>query len=196
MGGFLADRLSKRTPRARALIPAFGAGRSAQRALQPAPRPHTRAFVCPDVPGAALGLVPFIGTMFLPNFYGSIACLFLEYLIAESWFGPAISLMQVRAVRPLRVNHTLRQVPSSDSFSSATSLSPQNELPAGVRGIAIAMYLFTATMVGNVAPLVIGALDPNTPVRASLPLGAGAAALRNPAWRSCPANTARRPCVW
>jgi hypothetical protein len=30
------------------------------------------------------------------NFSASLACLLLEYLLAEGWFGPALSIMQER----------------------------------------------------------------------------------------------------
>jgi hypothetical protein len=67
LGGAISDAWCKRTPRARALIPAIG---------------------------SSLALLPFALTMFSSNFYVSIAGLFLEYLLAECWFGPALAILQ------------------------------------------------------------------------------------------------------
>jgi len=69
LGGYLSDLWTKKEPKARAWVPAIG---------------------------SILGLVPFIGAVFAPNFYSSIACLLLAYIFAECWFGPAISIIQLR----------------------------------------------------------------------------------------------------
>jgi len=99
-GGYLADRWSKRQVKARAWVPAIG---------------------------CLLGLVPFIGTLYFTNFYVSLVCYFFEYLFAECWFGPAISIIQIR-------------------------------IPAGARGVAVSLFLFTAQMVGNAAPALYGSI--------------------------------------
>lgn len=103
LGGAIADRWSKRNVKARAWVPAIG---------------------------SILGFIPFIGTLYFENFYVSLVCYFFEYLFAECWFGPAISIIQVR-------------------------------IPAGARGIAISLFLFTAQMVGNSAPTVYGGVWDN-----------------------------------
>ena len=101
LGGFLADRWAKKQVKARAWVPAIG---------------------------SVLGFIPFIGTLYFENFYASIACLFFEYLFAECWFGPAISIIQLR-------------------------------IPQQARGVAISLFLFSAQMIGNIAPTIFGALD-------------------------------------
>ena len=101
LGGFLADRWAKKQVKARAWVPAIG---------------------------SVLGFIPFIGTLYFENFYASIACLFFEYLFAECWFGPAISIIQLR-------------------------------IPQQARGVAISLFLFTAQMIGNIAPTIFGALE-------------------------------------
>jgi MFS family permease len=68
-GGLITDRLRKSTPSAAAIVPALG---------------------------SLLALLPFFGVMYADNFYASLACLLLEYLLAEGWFGPALSIMQER----------------------------------------------------------------------------------------------------
>lgn len=68
-GGYISDLWSARDERARAWLPALG---------------------------ATLGLIPFIGVVYFQNFYASIACLFFEYILAECWFGPALSIIQNR----------------------------------------------------------------------------------------------------
>jgi len=68
-GGYIADKWSAKDQRARAWLPALG---------------------------ALLGLIPFIGVVYFENFYASIACLFVEYIFAECWFGPALSIIQNR----------------------------------------------------------------------------------------------------
>jgi len=75
MGGFLSDRLKVRDARAVALVPAAA---------------------------SVLGYLPFFGLMVATDFRWSIFCLMLEYLIAESWFGPALSIMQDRVVSEAR----------------------------------------------------------------------------------------------
>lgn len=68
LGGFAADRWEKAgEPRARLYIPAIG---------------------------ALLGAPAFFLVIAVPNFYASMFFLFLEYLVAECWFGPAISVLQ------------------------------------------------------------------------------------------------------
>ncbi|CAM9506661.1 unnamed protein product, partial [Heterosigma akashiwo] len=53
----------------------------------------------------AIGAVPFMAICVLAgNFYVSMAALFFEYLIAECWFGPAISVLQ--NALPARVRGT------------------------------------------------------------------------------------------
>lgn len=68
LGGTIADKWRKSEPRARMYLPACG----------------------------CFGALPFIAICCLaPNFYVSILLgLFLEYLIAECWFGPVIATMQ------------------------------------------------------------------------------------------------------
>ncbi|CAM9695078.1 unnamed protein product [Pylaiella littoralis] len=67
-GGYAADRWEKAGEnRARMFIPAIG---------------------------ALLGLPAFLLVIITPNFYASMFFLFLEYLVAECWFGPAISVLQ------------------------------------------------------------------------------------------------------
>ncbi|CAM9202297.1 unnamed protein product, partial [Sphacelaria rigidula] len=44
--------------------------------------------------GALLAIPTFLGVILVPSFYGSMFFLFLEYLVAECWFGPAISVLQ------------------------------------------------------------------------------------------------------
>mmetsp|Transcript_17829 Transcript_17829/g.28874 ORF Transcript_17829/g.28874 Transcript_17829/m.28874 type:complete len:476 (-) Transcript_17829:141-1568(-) len=41
-----------------------------------------------------LGIIPFLGVMYSNNFWVAILCLLIEYLAAESWFGPALSILQ------------------------------------------------------------------------------------------------------
>jgi uncharacterized protein (DUF2062 family) len=43
--------------------------------------------------GSLLALIPFLGVMYAENFYVSLGCLLLEYLLAEGWFGPALSII-------------------------------------------------------------------------------------------------------
>lgn len=69
LGGFLADRWTKTQPKAKAWIPAIG---------------------------CILGYPLMIGVLYSGDFYASIVCLFFEYLVAECWFGPALSIIQVR----------------------------------------------------------------------------------------------------
>jgi len=69
LGGFIADRWTATQPKAKAWIPAIG---------------------------CLLGYPLFVGVLYSPNFYGSITCLFFEYLVAECWFGPALSIIQLR----------------------------------------------------------------------------------------------------
>ncbi|CAM9987824.1 unnamed protein product [Ascophyllum nodosum] len=67
-GGYVADRWEKSgESRARLYIPAIG---------------------------AMLGAPAFFLVIAVPNFYASMFFLFLEYLVAECWFGPAISVLQ------------------------------------------------------------------------------------------------------
>lgn len=101
-GGYVSDRWKKSGDvRAPALVPALA---------------------------SLAGLLPFVGVMYSPSFPVAMLCLLLEYLIAESWFGPAISIMQDR-------------------------------LPPQTRGTAVSIYLFIASIVGSVAPLLLGSLD-------------------------------------
>jgi len=69
LGGAATDRLRSRDRRAPAIVPALS---------------------------SFFGLIPFFGVMYADDFGTSIFCLFLEYLIAESWFGSALSIMQER----------------------------------------------------------------------------------------------------
>jgi len=101
LGGFIADRWSRTQIKARAWVPAIG---------------------------SLLGFFPFVGVLYASNFYVSIVCLFFEYLFAECWFGPAISIIQLR-------------------------------IPPAARGVGIALYLFIGQMIGNIAPVVLGAID-------------------------------------
>jgi len=68
LGGMLADKWRRVEPRARMYLPAVG----------------------------CFGALPFMTiTCLAPNFYVSILCgLFMEYLIAECWFGPVVATMQ------------------------------------------------------------------------------------------------------
>lgn len=77
IGGKLSDTLRKRDVRWSAWLPGLG---------------------------AALGFLPFIGVMYSTNFYAAIAFYFFEYLFAECWFGPAISIVQNRI--PVNVRGT------------------------------------------------------------------------------------------
>jgi len=67
LGGFIVDNLRDRDVRAPALVPAIG---------------------------SLLAIVPFLGVLYSSNFYVAMFCLFVEYLVAECWFGPAISVLQ------------------------------------------------------------------------------------------------------
>lgn len=68
LGGFLADKWEQAgQSRARMYIPAIG---------------------------ALLGIPTFLCVLLVPSFYASMFFLFLEYLAAECWFGPAISVLQ------------------------------------------------------------------------------------------------------
>ncbi|CAM9103237.1 unnamed protein product [Ectocarpus sp. 13 AM-2016] len=44
--------------------------------------------------GALLGAPTFFLVIVTPNFYAAMFFLFVEYLVAECWFGPAISVLQ------------------------------------------------------------------------------------------------------
>ncbi|CAM9660841.1 unnamed protein product, partial [Choristocarpus tenellus] len=44
--------------------------------------------------GAFLGAPTIALVLLVPGFYSSMFFLFVEYLVAESWFGPAISVLQ------------------------------------------------------------------------------------------------------
>ncbi|CAM9848940.1 unnamed protein product, partial [Hapterophycus canaliculatus] len=67
-GGYAADRWEKAGQRkARMYIPAIG---------------------------ALLGAPAFFLVIVTPSFYASMFFLFVEYLVAECWFGPAISVLQ------------------------------------------------------------------------------------------------------
>ena len=68
-GGQASDRLGKVDERALAWIPAAG---------------------------FFLGYIPFFGILYTDNFYVSMGCLFVEYLLAECFFGPAIAIIQNR----------------------------------------------------------------------------------------------------
>jgi hypothetical protein len=49
----------------------------------------------PVIVAATLLSIPFlIGIFATSNFYVAMAMLFFEYLLAENWFGPAMSLLQ------------------------------------------------------------------------------------------------------
>ena len=52
----------------------------------------TKAYVC--MYGTLLGIPTLAGTLLFGNFSLSITMLFLEYLVAECWLSPAISLIQ------------------------------------------------------------------------------------------------------
>ncbi|GBG25100.1 Hexuronate transporter [Hondaea fermentalgiana] len=69
LGGFLSDRWRRTDPRGAAWVPAIA---------------------------GACGFIPFLGVLFADNFYLAMFSLMLEYLIAEGWFGPAISILQSR----------------------------------------------------------------------------------------------------
>lgn len=68
-GGQASDRLGKVDQRALAWIPAAG---------------------------FFLGYLPFLGILYTDSFYVSMACLLLEYLLAECFFGPVIAIIQNR----------------------------------------------------------------------------------------------------
>ena len=69
LGGKMSDTLRKRDQRWSAWLPAAG---------------------------AILGFLPMIGVLYMKNFYAAIAFYFFEYLFAECWFGPALSIIQNR----------------------------------------------------------------------------------------------------
>lgn len=59
-----------------------------------AARSHPRARAYVIVVSALLAIGPMAGVLFLPSFDGAMGMLFLEYLLAETWFGPTLSLLQ------------------------------------------------------------------------------------------------------
>jgi len=75
LGGKISDVLRKRDQRWSAWLPALG---------------------------AVLGFLPMIGVLFMSNFYAAIAFYFFEYLFAECWFGPALSIIQNRIPTDVR----------------------------------------------------------------------------------------------
>jgi dipeptide/tripeptide permease len=74
--------------------------------------------------------IPTSMTCFLvhDNFTISMTFLFLEYLLAEGWNSPAISMIQ-QVVDP------------------------------SVKGVAISIYLFSVTIAGTIASVVVGAVS-------------------------------------
>jgi len=97
-GGALADRLSAAEPRSRQWVPAAG----------------------------SLVAVPFwLAALSAPTLQLSIAALFLEYLAAESWFGPTVAALQ--AATPARL-----QGLSQGVFSTLTLVGNLAPLAIGV----------------------------------------------------------------
>jgi hypothetical protein len=46
--------------------------------------------------GGLLALVPMVGVVWAPTFAFAMIALLLEYLLAECWLGPVITMLQVR----------------------------------------------------------------------------------------------------
>eukprot|EP00297_Palpitomonas_bilix_P008474 CAMPEP_0113893558 /NCGR_PEP_ID=MMETSP0780_2-20120614/16166_1 /TAXON_ID=652834 /ORGANISM="Palpitomonas bilix" /LENGTH=447 /DNA_ID=CAMNT_0000883875 /DNA_START=19 /DNA_END=1362 /DNA_ORIENTATION=- /assembly_acc=CAM_ASM_000599 len=75
LGGVVSDKLGKKDVRVFGFVPAFG---------------------------ALLGIPFTVALLLIDNFYGSVVLLLLEYIVAECWFGPAMSVLQKGAPSNVR----------------------------------------------------------------------------------------------
>jgi sugar phosphate permease len=105
LGGYLSDRFTPVDVRARAWVP---------------------------MAGSMLAAPMWAAVMLSGSFYGAMGCLFVEYLVAECWFGPTVAILQ-------------------------------GAVPASVRGTAQGGFAMLAAA-GNVAPVIIGALQSSYPL--------------------------------
>lgn len=56
--------------------------------------------------GSLLAILPWAGVMYSPHFATAMLCLLLEYLAAEGWLGPALTILQVYREAPLTSCHS------------------------------------------------------------------------------------------
>lgn len=90
-----------------------------------------RAYV-PAV-GSLVGFLPFVLLLFSTNFYAALLGLAMEIFLAESWMGSAIAILQSRS-----------DLENGAGYS---------------KGRLLAFYIFVATLIGSLSPILIGALD-------------------------------------